>query len=207
MRVLASGEGEFRKYKKLLQEKFVLLNVYCRSVKEEHDPRGPEGPYQFTDRSVPVLVFKRWDGKTLIQQLGFQSDTEAATKSLVRFVDKALKENGPVVPPKALRPLLKGFAKAEGHLEKKRIAAAVRELLKVVKAGANEKKFPETPDVAKQAQAKLDALLKEANEALEQAAVMEPDARKKELLRIRREYGALGDVKARVKTALEELKK
>ena len=101
VRGLAAGEKGYEKYKKLFQTKFIFLNEYCTSVKAEHDPRGPEGPYRFQDRSVPVLLFKRWDGKTLIQQLGFQPNPEQAKKRLASFVDKALKENGPVVPPKA----------------------------------------------------------------------------------------------------------
>ena len=80
MRALAEGKGDFKKYRKLLQEKFICVNVYCKAVKDEHEPRGPEGPYQFKDRSVPVLLFKRWNGETLIQQLGFTPDIKNGSK-------------------------------------------------------------------------------------------------------------------------------
>ncbi|MHC4953597.1 MAG: hypothetical protein ACYTGZ_06885 [Planctomycetota bacterium] len=205
MRVLAEGKGDYKKYKKLLQEKFICLNVYCKSVADEHNPRGPEGPYQFKYKSVPVLLFKRWNGETLVDQFGFTPNVEQGTKRLANFIDRALKKNGPVSPPKALRPLLKGYAKAEQHLAKKLISPAVRELQKVVKGGANKKKFPETPDVAVKAQAKLDELLKDAAAALEKAGQLEPDVRKKELNRIGREYGGLGDIKKRVKAALKQI--
>ncbi len=205
MRALAVGKGDYKKYKKLLQEKFILLNVYCRSVKEEHDPRGPEGPYQFTDRSVPVLLFKRWNGETLVQQLGFASSIDRATPALARFVDKALKKNGPVAPPKALRPLLKSMKKAEASLEKQRIGAAVRELQEIVKAAANKKKFSEQPVVAAKAQEHLDALLKDARKKLEEADRLEGIVKKKEFNRIAREYGALGDIKKRAKAALKAM--
>ena len=56
MRGLAQGEKGYEKFPELFKKHFVFLNVYCRSVAEEHNARGPEGPYQFKDRSVPVLV-------------------------------------------------------------------------------------------------------------------------------------------------------
>ena len=206
MRVLAEGKGDYKKYRKLLQEKFICLNVYCKSVKDEHEPRGPEGPYRFKERSVPVLVFKRWNGETLVSQFGFTPNVKQGTRTLANFIDKALKENGPVSPPKALKPLLKGYKKAEASLAKKRISSAVRELQNVVKGGANKKKFSEMPEVALKAKAKLDELLVEGEQALAKAAVLEPDARKKELNRIGREYGALGDIKKKVRAALQLLK-
>ena len=79
------------------RSKFVFLNVYCRSVKEEHDPRGPEGPFRFTDRSVPVVVIKKFDGTSLVHQLGWGGGADR----LAQLVDKAVKKNGPVAPPRA----------------------------------------------------------------------------------------------------------
>ena len=206
MRGLAAGEKDYEKYRKIFQEKFVFLNEYTTSVAAEHEPRGPEGPYRFEDRSVPVLVFKRWDGKTLVQQLGFHSDPDQAKRALAQFVDKALKENGPVVPPKQLRPLLKALGKAQGHLEKGFVASAVRELQKVVKAAEDEKKFPEKPEVALQAGELLRKLGEDATKAVEAATAMEDkDAARKELRRIDREYGKIEGVEERVKAALDAL--
>ena len=68
---LKKDDKKLRKTTKAMREKFVFLNVYCQSVKDEHDPRGPEGPYRFEDTSVPVIVIKKWDGTTLKQQLGW----------------------------------------------------------------------------------------------------------------------------------------
>ena len=96
MRVLCEGKRDYKKYRKLLPEKFIFLNVYCKSVKDEHEPRGPEGPYQFKEKSVPVLVIKRWSGETLVNQSGFTPNVKNGTRRLASFIDKALKKNGPV---------------------------------------------------------------------------------------------------------------
>ena len=100
MRGLAAGEKGFEKLSKTLKDNFVFLNVYCTSVAAEHDPRGPDGPYQFKDRSVPVLVFKKWNGETLKQQLGFYSDPRVGRDTLVSMVEQALKKHrdAPRVP-------------------------------------------------------------------------------------------------------------
>jgi hypothetical protein len=208
VRGLASGEKDYEKYKKLFQEKFVFLNEYTTSVEAEHAPRGPEGPYRFEDRSVPVILFKRWDGKTLIQQLGFNPDPEQAKRALAQLVDKALKENGPVLAPKALRPLLRSYESAERNLEKGLTSAAIRDLEKVVKAAADDKKVPEKPEVAAQAAAKLAQLAEDASKAIEAAAARaaeDPDAAKKELNRIAREYRGLDGIDDKVKAALDAL--
>ena len=210
MRDLANGVKGYEKYKKLLKDKFVFLNVYCTNVASEHEPRGPEGPFRFQDRSVPVIVFKRWDGKTLFQKLGFSSDPKAGRRTLAQYIDKALEENGPVVPPKALRPLLKSFAKGEEHLAKKRISSAIREFQAVVKGASNKKKFPdEPPEVALKAKANLATLRTDAETLLAEAATLaegDPKAARKQYNRISREYGGLDGVRAKVKEALAELK-
>ena len=92
MRGLAEGKGD-KKTAKAMKEKFVFLNVYCRSVKEEHEPRGPKGPYQFVDRSVPVCVIKKWDGTTFNQKLGFVADPKAGMRNLESWMVKALKDS------------------------------------------------------------------------------------------------------------------
>ena len=208
MRSLAAGEKGFEKYKKAFEAKFIFLNVYTTSVQAEHDPRGPEGPYRFQDRSVPVLLFKRWDGETLIQQLGFYPDVKMAKKSLANYVDKALKKNGPVVAPKALRPLLKAYGKGEEHLGKKRFGAAIREFLKIEKAAANRKKFPAPPEVAEQAAAHLKKLGEDVDAMLEELAPLagsEPTRVRKQYMAIQREYGKLPGVRRKVKRALAAL--
>lgn len=208
MRGLASGEKGYEKYKKIFAESFVFLNEYTTSVQAEHDPRGPEGPYRFQDRSVPVLVFKRWNGETIVQQLGFQPDPEQAKRSLAQIVDRVLKKHGPVVAPKKLRPLLKSWDKAQGYLEKKRLTPAIRELEKIVKAGGDEKKFPEPPLVLEQAREALARIGKDADAALASArelAATDPDAARKALRDAGRDYGALEGFKEKVKAALEEI--
>jgi hypothetical protein len=197
VRGLAAGEKGYEGYQKIFQTKFIFLNEYTTSVKAEEDPRGPEGPYRFQDRSVPVLVLKRWSGETLVQQLGFQPDPDQAKRALSQIIDKALKDHGPVVPPKALRPLLKSFEKGKEHLEKKRVSAAIREFRNVEKLGADTKKFPETPDVALQATEELNRLTEEGLKLVEEAKAS--DDPEKALREILREYGALPAVAEKAK--------
>ena len=198
MRGLASGAEGFEAFPKHLKKNFVLVNYYCTSVAEEHDPRGPEGPYQFQDRSVPLFVIKDWEGKTLVQQLGFPSS--GGTKAVSRWIEKAMKANGPVVPPKNLKPLIKAMKAAEKHLGKKRPGNAWKELVKVVKGGADMRKFPEgPPTIAVEAQAKIDAILEEATAAIEAALEEEdPAACLKALRALRSPYGAIPAVKERL---------
>ncbi len=210
MRVLAKGEDkEFRKYPKLLKEKFVFLNEYTTSVQAEHDPRGPDGPYQFKDRSVPVVVFKKWDGETLIQQLGFTPDPKQGPPALARLVDKAIKENGPVAPPKALRPLLKSMDSAKAALEKKKTGQAIRELLKVIKAGSDPKKFKDgKPQVALDAERMLDELRVDAEARLDEIAELaidDPKAAEKQYRALLRDYAALPEIKKAINEALKGL--
>ncbi|NNC88539.1 MAG: hypothetical protein HKN82_08800 [Akkermansiaceae bacterium] len=96
---MASGEDErHEKARELLKTDFVLLNIYPRNVEEEHLPRGPEGPFQFTERSVPVLIIKDSEGKTLYSQLGWFAG-EAGVDRFAEAVEEARRKNGPVKPP------------------------------------------------------------------------------------------------------------
>ncbi len=208
MRALLEDQKKLKKTAKALREKFVFLNVYCKSVKDEHDPRGPEGPYQFKDRSVPVVVVKKFDGTTLKQQLGWGG----GARQLAQIVDKAVKDNGPVAPPKALRPLLKSYEKAQKALERKRVRNAVRELQKVVKGGRDQKKFKDgMPDVAIKAQEELDKLKEQGLEQLEviRTKIQEGDqdvaASRKALIRLRSEYGGIAEIRDQVKALLKKL--
>jgi soluble cytochrome b562 len=197
VRALLDDEKKLKKTARDLREKFVFLNVYCRSVKDEHDPRGPEGPYQFKDRSVPVVVIKKFDGTTLKQQLGWGG----GARQLAQIVEKAVKDNGPVAPPKALRPLLKAYAKAERALERRQVRSAVRELQKVVKAAQDQKKFKDgVPDVAVKARSALDKLKSEGLGRAEEAK-----ASKKDLIRLRSDYGGIPEVRDRIKELLKKL--
>jgi hypothetical protein len=200
VRGLATGEKGYEAYRKLFQAKFVFLNVYTTSVEAEHAPRGPEGPYRFEDKSVPVILFKRWNGETIVQQLGFQPDPEPAKRALAQLVDRVLKEHGPVVPPKALRPLLKAFEKGKEHLAKKRVSAAIREFRSVEKLAADRKKFPEPPDVVTQATAELEALAAEGLKLVEGAQGDE-----KALRAVLREYAGLPKVEEAAEAALAAL--
>jgi hypothetical protein len=208
VRALLDEKKELKKTARDLREKFVFLNVYCQSVKDEHEPRGPEGPYQFKDRSVPVVVIKKFDGTTLKQQLGWGG----GARQLAQIVDRAVKDNGPVAPPKALRPLLKSYEKAQKALERKQIRNAVRELQKVVKDGQNQQKFKDgMPDVALKAQEELDKLRKQGLSDLEAIRAKVKDggqdaaATKKALNRLRREYGLIDEIRDQIKELLKTL--
>ena len=131
---------------------------------------------------------------------------------LAQIVDKAVKDNGPVAPPKAMRPLLKSYQKAQKALAKKRPETAIRALQKVVKGGQNQKKFKDgMPDIAVKAQAELDKLRAQGLQALEAvrakiaAGDQEALASKKALNRLMRQYGGIGEIKAQVKATLREL--
>ncbi len=199
MRGLASGAKGFEKFPKIMADKFVFLNVYCKSVKDEHKPRGPEGPYQFNDKSVPVCVVKLWDGTSVIQQLGFGPDPKLNLKQVARWMEKALKKNGPVLPPKKLRPLAKAFAKGKAYLDKKRPGYAWNEYAKVTKLGGNKKKFPAGPPrVAIEAKKEMDAIKTALEKALIDAQELSDndEAKAKKLFsQIHRKYGSARDLK------------
>ncbi len=207
MRGLASGDEDYEKFPKLLQERFICVNVYCRSQAEEHKPRGPDGPYQFNDRSVPLFVIKRWDGETLQHHLGFAS--QGGQRQLASWIEKAVKENGAITPPKALKPLIKALDKARAQLEKDRPGAAYKDLLKVVAGGANKKAFPEgPPTVAKEAQALLDEMLETANEAIDEAvdqAEIDREDAVKTLKALARRWNSVKPLKTKIAAALKKL--
>ena len=125
------------------------------------------------------------------------------------MIDKAVKDNGPVAPPKALRPLLKSYAKAKQALQKKQTRNAIRELQKVVKAAQNKKKFKDgLPDVAVKAEADLEELKRKALDELQQIeAKLGKDAEqgKRALNRLMSRYGAILAVKTRIRAAQKKL--
>ena len=210
MRTLAEGEEkEFKSYPKLFKEKFIFLNEYTTSVAAEHDPRGPEGPYQFVDKSVPVVVIKSWEGKTLLQQLGFTPDLKQGPQRLAQLIDKAVKEHGPVVPPKALRPLLKLQESAQKATDKKRYSAAIKDLRKLIEMGEDKKEFPEgPPDVAAQAAKSLEALRQQCEERMAEVAEQaktEPKKAKTAYYRLIKDFGGFPELKEEMKAAMEAL--
>ena len=71
--------------------------------------------------------------------LGFGADPARNMKTVADWIERALKKNGPVAPPKKLRPLVKLFEKGKSQLEKKRPGYAWKEFDKVVKLGSKEK--------------------------------------------------------------------
>jgi hypothetical protein len=196
---LAQGAKGYEKAQKAMREKFVFLNVYCTSVKDEHEVRGPKGPYSFQDKSVPVCVIKRWDGHTYRQQLGFGSDAKRNQKSVADWIEKALKENGPVLPPKRLRPLMKCFEKGEAYLTKKRPGYAWKEFAKVLKLGGDRKKFPEgAPSVVAKAQQKQEVIREQLRRGIEAARALseeKPSQGKAAFTRLMRAYGNAAELK------------
>jgi len=101
---VASGDDKrYEKARELLKSDFVVLNVYPKSVKDEHEPRGPKGPFQFMDRSVPVLIMKSSKGETLYRQLGWFAGQPGIDR-FTEAVREARKNNGPVNPPAEKTP-------------------------------------------------------------------------------------------------------
>ncbi len=205
MSSLAGGNSKgFEKYGKILKDNFVFLNVYCRSVAEEHDPRGPKGPYQFSDRSVPVLVLKRWDGESLVHQLGFMPSGGAAY--LKNFVDQALAKNGPVLPPKKFLPLLKSFRKGELSATKGKPAAAYKSFQKVITLGRDKKKYPSEPFIVKDAQKQIDTIIAAGKASVSEAEAKDSRSRKKSALgRLRRSYKGIPEIESLIESALEKI--
>ena len=183
-----------------------MVNYWCTSVQAEHDARGPEGPYQFKDRSVPLFIIKKWDGEELIHQLGFPSS--GGDKAVARWVEKAVKENGPINPPKALKPLIKGLKKASDLIAKSKPGDAWKELSKVVKLGADERKFPEGPPrMAVEAKALIDTIIGDANTAIEEALAQEDaSACLKALRKLASKYRSVPDLKKRVSAEIKARK-
>ena len=208
---LAEGKKGFEKYTDLLKKNFVMLNVYCTSVKDEHDPRGPEGPYQFTDKSVPVVVIKRWNGETFVQQLGFGGKGDQAMKRVANWIDKSLKENGRVLPPKKLRPIVTAMSMGAAFEEKGKLGQAFSAYRKAQRVGANKKDFPAgLPKIAEDAKSRADALLEQLNEGLEEAredADVDPKAVRKKLRALLKSWGPARDQKKRIQAAMKALPK
>ncbi|MFK7743131.1 MAG: hypothetical protein AB8H80_22645 [Planctomycetota bacterium] len=200
MRGLLKDDNKHKLTSAALRKKFVFLNAYCASGAEEHEPRGPDGPFQFNDRSVPVLVIKKCDGTTFEQQLGWAGGAER----LAPVVEKAIKANGPIAAPKALRPLQKSFDKAQAALAKKRVRDAVRELQKVVKAASHAKKFPNgMPSVGERAKAELGRLEVAAVQKLKDlesshAKGSDETELKKALYRLNQSHGGIPAIKKRI---------
>ena len=193
----------------MLRKNFIFLNVYCTSVADEHDPRGPEGPYQFKDRSVPVLLFKKWNGETINQTLGFSPDPKTAKRRLAQLVESALKKHGKVSPPKALKPLIKSYEKGMKYLAKDNPGAAYREFAKAVKGGKDTKKFREgPPDVALNARTRIDEIVVKALEEIEEAGDVDLDGVEtvaKAYRKLLQRYSAIPEIKTRIKAALKAL--
>ncbi|MCA9322912.1 MAG: hypothetical protein KDB53_19380 [Planctomycetes bacterium] len=209
MRGLASGEEDFKEFKKLFSENFVFLNVYCKSVAEEHEPRGPEGPFRFVDRSVPVLVIKSFTGDTVVQNLGFIPDPESAKTRLSQIVKKALKDHGKVTPPKVLRPLLKAMDKARAHCDRGKFAAAWCDYDKVVTLGQDPRKFPDgPPTLAVQAAERAGEILGKAKAAVQeavQAGEADPSRAKAALRAALRDWGAIPEIKEDLVARLRDI--
>jgi len=205
---LAAGEGDYSKLPKLLKERFVFLNVYCTNVESEHAPRGPDGPFQFTDRSVPVYVVKKWDGETMVQKLGFSgaAQKEQGMRTLAQVLEKAAKDHGPIVPPKAFRPLTKAYEKAMKSLSGKKPGAAYKDFAKAVTMGADESAFPGGPPaVAKKAQARLDEIDAALEAAIDAALELKVAKAKIELKKVARKYKGVTTLEEKLTEARETM--
>ena len=212
VRGVTSGDKGFEKYPQLIRDNFVCLNVYPSTGADETGLRGPKGPFQFQDKSLPVLVIKRWDGTTLVQQLGMIRADEAGGKRWIAdFIDDSVSKNGTVIPPRFVIPLDTAFKKAEAYLEKDRTSYAIKELQKVVKAGASKKAFPKGPPaVVAQAAERLKAIAEKGEAELEEAvaaAKADPKKAAKAYRDLLRSYKGLSELEAKIKQAQKELRK
>ncbi len=100
VRVFAEGKNsKYAKYRRVLQDKFVCLCDFTKSTADEVGKRGPKGPYQIENKSVPVLVLKKWNGDELAIKYGFPTDKETAPALLATLIEQALDANGPIARP------------------------------------------------------------------------------------------------------------
>lgn len=192
--IVAAGKDDFAPMRDHLKSKFVCLNVHVGSEPDETAPRGPEGPYRFQEKSVPVLVIKRWDGKTLVSQCGFTTDGEAGAESVAGMIEEAVEANGPIIEPKRLLALERSWEKVEKELEKQRFGQAYEQLAKIVAAGADREAFPAgSPEPSVRAEEKrkeLKAELAAKLAEIEKIAQRDATEAKVELQRLLRSYRA-----------------
>ena len=138
MKASIQGLKDDAEFADTLASSFIVFNVYCKSVKDEHGKRGPEGPYQFEGDGAPMVVVKRWDGHEFYNNVGWVTDAKAGTDRLRGVAQDALNKNGEVVPvdTKAATKLLSKFDAAaelaeakpgKGYEEFAEIAEALKE--------------------------------------------------------------------------------
>lgn len=211
MRGLAAGDKGYEKYPKLLRDNFICVNVFTTSVEEETQPRGPKGAFQFTDKSVPVLVIKKWDGTTISQDLGFVTNEDIGKKSLAKSLDAAMDKNGPVMPPKLLAPLVRSYDAGVSALKKQKTADAIKSFQEVVKCGDVRKAFPDgPPHVAVDAAERLKEIEKEGEEALDtakEAASTDAKAAAEAYKKLQAAYKGLSGLEKKIKAAQDALPK
>ena len=210
MRSLAGGDKGYKDFPKLLRSKFVFLNAYCTSLAAEKAPRGPDGPYQFVDKSVPVYVIKNWEGKTFVQELGYSSG-DSATKALGRILKEVLKKNGAVSAPKQIKALTKIWKKAEASFQKKRPGYGWKELGKLLVLAHDKKKFADgVPTLGLKAQEKIAELEASFSKQLDAAIALgdsDYDGASKKMKSMMRTYGMVKPLKSRLNAALKALSK
>lgn len=158
---------------------------------------------------MPVIVLKRWDGKTLKQQLGFPGDPKAGKQQLAQMIDAAVKDNGPIIAPKKFKALQAAYQKGVGLLGKKKVAEAIKEFRKVVADGEDKKTFPgDPPAIVQDAKDKLAEIAEAGGTEIDKAdalAETDPKKAKAEYQRLLRIYGGIEELKARIDEALAKL--
>ena len=185
------------KDEKFFRENFIFLNHYCTSVASEHKPRGPKGPYQFTDKTVPCTVIKRWDGKTLIQKRGFfvnDKGRKTRTELLKGWLKVAKKGRGKFVETdkEKIKPLLTSYDKAM-KLVKDKPVEAYNEFESLVKKGNDKEEFKAgVPHVAKVAREMKKNIIADAKEKVEKAALYKDEG--EELKKLKKKYEGIDEI-------------
>ncbi len=200
----------------LVIQNFVCVKVYCHSVQEEEAPRGPAGPFQFQYRSVPALLVKDAQGKTLEDQFGMPGDHSGVMQILQRLVKSSLKKNGPVTAPKIFEALRKDLTAGRKSMDRKEPGEAGRaygRLLKQLKPfeAATEGGESEPPTLVVETREWVAAYEKAAADALTEAKALEdagdlPVARAK-YGRVAQSFQAVQETAKAAKEALSRLNK
>lgn len=185
-----------------------MLNVYCKSVKDEYGKRGPEGPYQFEGDGAPMLVVKRWDGTELYNNVGWVTDEKAGVDRIKGVAGDALSKNGDVVPVDA-KSVAKLLTKYDAGVEMAgdKPGKAYEEFDEIVQDGADKKDWPDGPcHVHTAAAARMEAIVEAGNAAITEALKEEKDRKKKSALKgVKKAYKGVEEIEKKVQEQLEAL--
>ena len=158
-----------------LRRDYVCVKLFCHNVQEEEAPRGPAGPFQFQYASVPVLLIKSCEGKTLADQFGAPGDAQAVLQTLRQMLQTAARKNGPVTPPKQFAALRKELAAAHKASDRKEPAEAGRAYARLLKQlqPFESRQGDDTPEVVAEARAWIGAYEGAARDLLAEAKALE----------------------------------